>query len=230
VQELGGKVPVPDGVRIAATSEATPLQIRLFIRGPVRVGGRGRQPALFLPSARARTARPGRAPARCALTAPLPRRPSPSPPSFAQAELAVPGKASRPSPYAGRTFEAVVTVPDKYPHVPPTNVVFAANTLYHPSVKWAVAAGSDAAEVPGQVCHMLFTQKWVATMSIFSIGTLLLEHLKSPDLSSPVVPEIAMEVTERCDDFCKAAAAAAAKLPMWEAAAGGGGGGGGGAR
>ncbi len=139
----------------------------------------------------------------------------------------VPGKPIRPSPYAGRTFEAIVTVPEKYPHLPPTSVVFKANTLYHPSVKWAVKAGEDSAEVPGQLCHMVFTKSWVATMSMATLGTLLLEHLKQPDLTSPREADIAMELSEKADDFVKAAAAAAATLPPW--AAGGGGGGGGGA-
>jgi ubiquitin-protein ligase len=136
----------------------------------------------------------------------------------------LPGKPNRPSPYAGRTFEAIVTVPEKYPHIAPESVVFTAGGVYHPSVKWTPEGEQKA----GQVCHMVFSKGWAATMSMFTLGTLLIEMLKAPDLSSPVQADIAMEITERAEDFCKAAAAAAAKLPEWGAGGGGGGGGGGG--
>jgi ubiquitin-protein ligase len=124
-----------------------------------------------------------------------------------------------------------VTVPESYPHSPPKSVVFTGGTLYHPSVKWG---GGGGGEVPGELCPMTYTKTWAATMSMFSLGSLIIEHLKAPNLAEPREAELAMEAADRLDEFVAKATAAAAKLPAWpggtEGSAGGGGGGGGGGR
>ena len=199
---------MPPGVRIAATGDATPLEFKLFFRGPVR----WRCPLL-----------PRRA--RAGAPTPTHRAPTNTPPHThtrtaahaQQDELAVPGKPNRASPYSGRQFEVLVQLPPTYPHNAPLRVVFKPGTCYHPSVKWEKGHADD-----GLVCHMLFSDnpKWSPTNSLYTLGSLLMANLAQPNATHATEADVAVELNDKAEEFVRKAAAAAAGLPLW----GGGGG------
>jgi len=87
------------------------------------------------------------------------------------------------TPYEGRVYRLSVTLPDTYPHQPPT--IMFENCCWHPNIG-----------VRGHVCVDILKREWSPAFSITKILVALRSLLNDPETSSPLNGEAARQVRE----------------------------------
>ena len=85
------------------------------------------------------------------------------------------------TPYAGCVYRISVTLPDTYPHKPPT--LMFENRCWHPNIG-----------VRGHVCVDILQREWSPAFSIVKILVAVRSLLNDPDTSSPLNAEAARMV------------------------------------
>jgi len=96
--------------------------------------------------------------------------------------------AKEHSPYAGGVFRIEVLLPPRYPHEPPR--VRFQTPVYHPNIDSAGRICLDALRMPPQ-------GSWRPSMNIATLLISVQQLLDAPDVSDPLMPDIASEYT--CD-------------------------------
>jgi len=100
------------------------------------------------------------------------------------------------TPYEGCVYEIDVTIPNEYPHQPPTMMFI--NQCWHPNIG-----------VNGHVCIDILKREWSPTLSVLKILLSVQSMLDDPDPTSPLNGEAARmfmdaKVNNRWEEYKRA--------------------------
>jgi len=111
-------------------------------------------------------------------------------------EMKVDMKGPDGSPYANRTFQLKVQIPDRYPFTPPS-ITFL-TPVYHPNI-----------DPEGRICLSALKPKpagnWSVTLNIITVLASIRVLLSEPNLSDPLMADIANEYVQNYEEYFKKA-------------------------